>query len=157
MKNTFTKVLVFLLLALLTLALVPAALAEDAPPADQISSDPTSSYVQWWNPERAAFSISYVDIGIKAGSGSVLISATTESNTPVDCVGGYVRIQQWKNNQWTTIKTYNFYGFDTDSCSMTKSVPVDSGYYYRALGVHTADLDTEYVSKGTTTSSVYVN
>ena len=158
MKNLFPKILVFLLLALLSLALLTTAIGEDAPPADQIASDPSNSYVQWTNSERSTgLAISYVELSISPGSGCVYISATTDANMTADIVGGYVRIQQWKDSKWTTVKTIGFDRYDCSSSSLNRSVSVDSGYYYRALGIHDAVYCGESTSKSTSTTSVYVN
>lgn len=158
MKNLFPKTLVFLLLALLSLALLTTAIGEDAPPADQIASDPSNSYVQWTNTERSTgLAITYIDIGITPGTGSLFVSATTEANMTADIVGGYVRIQQWKDSKWTTVKTIGFDRYGTTSSSLNRSVNVTGGYYYRVLGVHDAVLDMDSVSKSTSTGSVYVN
>ena len=148
----------FLLILALTLLPMAFASAVEMPPANEISSDPSFSFVEWFNPLRSAdYSFTYVSSSIDGGNGSVSVTGETEANKKVACIGGVAIIQQWKNNKWNAYKKFSFDKFDASSSSFERTFTVDRGYYYRLYVSHSAeDLDGA-IDKTTVTKSILVN
>lgn len=155
--------LVALLLALAFLTSCAVALADDGievPPVELISDNPNFSIVDWHlnvmplDEElkliRKTAAISKVD------STHVYVKGITQANEICLGIGGFMTIQQWKNNTWNayTTASYNAYGSDEATGSGTLSVA--SGYYYRLVINHYANGSDNVYGK-TTTQSVLVN
>lgn len=156
MKKYFS---IALLLTLLMTLVCVSALADDVPPASEISEDPNCAETEWYNPLRDDdFKITYVSSGIsKNSSTSIQASATTETNKKAANIGGTITVQQWKNNKWNKYHTIGFFGFDSSSYSISKPVTVESGYYYRLSVSHTATNLNDSSAASSTTKSLYVN
>lgn len=160
MKNRFS--LVAFLLALMLLAGCAVALAEeDIPPANQISENLTFSLVEWYRdvmPLDDTLKLTRMTAAIsKVDSTHVAIRGVTQANMSCILVGGYMTIQQWKNNQWNTYTTVSFKAYGTNEAEAEITKPVASGYYYRLTIAHYADVEGASVSGGTITKSVLVN
>ena len=169
MKN---KVFVaFLLVVVLTCYNTMNALADEisAPPANQISSNPNYSVdsksfpvielpddtrltgddgLQWIHVQS---SIS------KASSSSITVMAISTANVICMDIGGTVRVKQWKNNSWETYCTFFFWGHGVSSCSATKTVSVEPGYYYKVTCNHTAITEQSAKYATSSTKSIYIN
>ena len=154
MKKTIHSFWLILLLTLLPLAF---ASASETPPANEISSNISSSFIEWFNPLRSNdYVITYVGSGIDVVNGKLYITGTTEVNAEMPIVGGYAAIQRWNGTKWTTYKSFYFDKYDTDSSSFSKTYFAEAGYY-RLYVLHTADHAGGSLSKSTTTKSVRVN
>ena len=78
MKKTIHSFWLILLLTLLPLAF---ASASETPPANEISSNISSSFIEWFNPLRSNdYAITYVSSGIDVVNGKLYITGTTEVN-----------------------------------------------------------------------------
>ena len=161
------KVIAVLLTLVLILTNGITVLAEEvsAPPANQISADPNFSYaiyVASVNTEKEerlrsgedGLIIVMAESSISKGSGSVTIHARTDSNIISAQIGGTVRIQRWKDNKWNNYYSTNFFAFSTASHSTTKTVSVESGYYYKLYVTHIAITPSTTKSIGTSTQGV---
>lgn len=155
MKKYFS---IALLLTLLMTLVCVSALADDVPPASEISEDPNCAETEWYNPTRSDdFKITVVSSSIsKTSSTSIKASASTETNQTAGKIGGTIVVQQWKNNKWNKYYTINFSGSGT-SCSKSSSVTVDSGYYYRLHVYHSASTASSSAGVYSTTKSIYVD
>ncbi len=155
------KLLTFLVLLSLLIGVTGsmATAGEMNPLPEQISDTPDYASVRWFNPLKSSdFAISYVESSIKkASSASVTISATTETNETADDIGGMMTIQKWENNKWNDYKNISFYAFDRDTFSASKTVSVDSGFFYRLTVHHSAHQGIESDAVRSTTKSVEVN
>lgn len=156
MKKYFS---VALLLTLLMTLVCVSALADDVPPASEISENPNCAETEWYNPLRDDdFKLTYVSSGIsKTSSTSITASATTEANEKAASIGGTITVQQWKDNKWNPYKTVGFWGSDVASFSTSKSVTVESGYYYRLSVYHSAKNLGNISAATSVTKSIYVN
>lgn len=156
MKKYFS---VALLLTLLMTLVCVSALADDVPPASEISENPNCAETEWYNPLRSSdFEITYVFSGIsKTSSTSIKASATTETNQKAANIGGTITVQRWKDNKWNKYYTIGFFGSDTTSYSVSKPVTVESGYYYRLSVYHTASILGDSDAASSTTKSLFVN
>ncbi|MDO5297902.1 MAG: hypothetical protein Q4F18_00635 [Clostridia bacterium] len=156
MKKYFS---IALLLTLLMTLVCVSALADDVPPASEISENPNCAETEWYNPLRDDdFKINYVSSGIsKESSTSIKATATTETNQKASDIGGTITVQRWKDNKWNKYYTIGFYGYNTSSYSVSKSVTVESGYYYRLSVYHSASITGSSSAVTSTTKSVYVN
>ena len=147
----------FLLILALTLLPMAFASAVEMPPANEISSDPSFSFVEWFNPLRSGdYSFTYVSSGIKGGDGYVYVTGETETNIQVACIGGVGVIQQWKDNKWNSYKRFSFDKFDASSSSFERTFTVDRGYHYRLYVSHSAEDMDGAIDKVTITKSVLV-
>ena len=147
----------FWLILLLTLLPLAFASASETPPANEISSNISSSFIEWFNPLRSNdYAITYVSSGIDVVNGKLYITGTTEVNAEMPIVGGYAAIQRWNGTKWTTYKSFYFDKYDTDSSSFSKTYSAEAGYY-RLYVLHTADYAGVSISKSNTTKSVRVN
>lgn len=160
------KTVAFLLALILMLTNLGAVLAEtiSAPPADQISATSGFASVEkkfFSTRETAAKgapSIILVRASIKkSSSSSITVSAVTETMNAASQIGGYMNIQRWMNNKWTTYKTVRFWEYYASYASAKKTVTVPSGYYYRLNVKHVAVNGDGVVGKSVTTTSVFVN
>lgn len=156
MKKYFS---VALLLTLLMTLVCVSALADDVPPASEISENPNCAETEWYNLLRDDdFKLTYVSSGIsKTSSTSITATATTESNKKASNIGGTITVQQWKNNKWNKYHTIGFWDSGTSSNSISKPVTVESGYYYRLSVTHSASTLTESAAASSTTKSIYVD
>lgn len=152
--------LVALLLTFLTCCAV--ALAEDdVPPPEQISADPNFSMVDWrldvmtladeLKIMRATASISKTD------STHVYVRGVTQANQICWRIGGYMTIQQWKNNEWNTYTTISYTAYEEEDITGAKTVAVPSGYYYRLMINHYANGDDGDAYVTSITTSLLVN
>lgn len=113
MKKTIHSFWLILLLTLLPLAF---ASASETPPANEISSNISSSFIEWFNPLRSNdYAITYVSSGIDVVNGKLYITGTTEVNAEMPIVGGYAAIQRWDGTKWTTYKSFYFDKYDTNT------------------------------------------
>lgn len=148
----------FLLILALTLLPIAFASAVEMPPANEISSDPSFSFVEWFNLLRSdEYSFTYVSSGIQGGNGCVYVTGETETNKKVACIGGTGVIQRWENNKWVAYKRFSFDQNDTNSSSFDRKITVDRGYYYRLYVSHSAVYLDGAIDKTTVTKSVLVN
>ena len=146
------------LLALLVVMLSASCALADTPPASEISADLSSAFTSWQNPMRSSdFTITYVDAGISVSGNILYLAATTESNMVAIDIGGFGQIQRWENNAWQDYMQIGFTAIDSDIATLSRTVVVVGGYYYRMVLTHTATIEhlTQYCT--TTTRSVYVN
>ncbi len=140
------------------------------PPLAQISSDPNYASVSLhysvfdgkndgtMGTGQDGLQIVFASAAIsKAGSSSVSIYATTESNIISTEIGGTVRVQRWINNGWETYQTYSFWDYITDECTGAATVGVESGYYYRLYVTHVAGTGYSTKTAYSTTASILVN
>lgn len=165
MKRTISTILCAILL-LFSCTNVFACEA-NIPPADQISVNPAYAYDRWesngfetaGNQSRAGedgLAIMFAESSISPGTGSVRVSATTETNISADFVGGTVQIQVYRNNNWQAYRTFVFERIGC-SATVTKNISVDSGYYYRVVVSHKAITPYSTVYCTTSTRSILVN
>ena len=151
-----------LLLALTFLACCSIALADDdVPPPELISENVTFSVVDWHRAvmtiddelklNRMTAAISKVD------STHVYVKGVTEANKTCYRIGGYMTIQQWKDNKWNSYTTASFTDANTDETSATGTLSVASGYYYRLVVNHYANHSDGNAYGMTTTKSILVN
>lgn len=157
MKKRFF--LVALLLALLTCSM---ALADgDVPPPDQISDNPHFSIVEWHRSvmtlddavklTRTTTEISDVD------STHIYVRGVTQANKICWKIGGFMTIEQWKNNKWNTYTTLSYSAYNKTEATGEKTVTVASGYHYRLVIDHYADYDGKDEATSTkTTDSILV-
>ena len=147
-------------LAVIVLTMTCALGDMSTPSANEIAADLTSSYVSGYTGARSTdtdFTITYVEAGISVSGTGVYISGTTEANRVVDDVGGIATIQRWENNAWKTYKTIGFAALDASECSLSRTVPVDGGYYYRLVITHSVNDNGKLKTCTSTTRSVFVN
>lgn len=164
MKRMLTIVLVVVMFS------ASSSLAETTfiPPANEISSNPNYSYVEWINPQTSnigtyavgadGLAITHATCGIsKNGSSSILVIAKTETNI-VSAPYVYVYVQQWKNNKWVTYATRSASGGQSTAANLITVVNVESGYYYRVRAAHQASTPYSTVTApATVTQSILVN
>ena len=141
------------------------------PPLSQISPNPNYASVSWRNPAfingnpdgimgtgQDGLQITYASAGIsKSSSSSIYISVTTESNIESTEIGGIIRIQRWINNSWENYEVHSFWDYITDECSVSTTVGVDSGYYYRLSVTHIAGTGYSTKTAYSTTGGILVN
>lgn len=151
MKKLLSLILSFLLLASLCPALA------DTPPADQIAAS-GESVVEWYNKTRSSGElISYTQAGISAGTGYVIATGKTETNTIVNTVEVALIIQIWENNEWNDYLIKGYQSCDVNKIHITKAYTVESGHYYRLVTAHTAYHGTTSDIRASVTNSVFVN
>lgn len=167
MKKVFAILLTLVLI--LTNGITVLAEEVSTPPANQISADPNSSFTTVWfdTSEDAIEETRNGEDGLKivmahsgisrSGSSAVIAYAETESNISAGLIGGTVRVQRWSNNSWSTYYSFIFEAYNTTSASVTRTVSVEPGYYYRVRVAHYAFTAYTSVSKSTTTESIYLN
>ena len=156
--------LVALLLALAFLASCSVALADDGidvPPVELISDNPNFSIVDWHlnvMPLADELKLTRMTASIsKSDSSHVYVKGVTEANKICYRIGGYMTIQQWKDNQWNKYTTASYHAYDTSEASGSGTLSVASGYYYRVIIDHQGSASGGTASGVTTTKSVLVN
>lgn len=165
------KTVVILLTLILMMTNLGTVLADtvSAPPANQISANPNYAEVELFfsksthnlsiaSEQGEAPVITYVKSSIsKKSTTSVSISAITETSSSVTRLGGYINVQRWINNKWSTYTTISFWNYNAARATKSTTVSVPSGYYYRLRVNHVA-INT-YGTKQVTsiTTSVLVN
>lgn len=155
MSKFVTKLFALLLICMM----IPAAYADASmPPADQISPDLTHASYSWRNPARMTdeYTITYVECGISPVSGGLFISAVTETDRVVDCVGGVATVQRWENGSWETYYQGYFGEYSSAHGEMNRTISVAGGNYYRLVITHTAEDDADILMQTATTKAVYV-
>ena len=165
------KIVSFLLTITLLLCNGIAVLAEEipTPPADQISSNPNYAFAEKYfliNPAGNAspnagedgLGLVYVHASISPNSSSsVLVTATTTANIICMDIGGFVCIERWINNDWSTYYLYPFWSHGVASFSTSEIITVESGYYYRIHTTHIAISMHSTASATIRTTSVLIN
>lgn len=156
--------LVALLLALAFLACCSMALADDGievPPTELISDNPNFSIVDWHlnvMPLADELELTRMTAGIsRSDSTHVSVRGVTQANKTCIQVGGYMTIQQWKNNQWNKYTTASFKAYGTNEAEGIGTLAVTSGYYYRLKINHYANHDDGSAYGTLITNSVLVN
>ena len=164
--NTMKKTVVILLTLILMMTNLGTVLADtvSAPPVSQISSTPGYASIEKRfsvlhdSETKGAPSIIFIKSSIsKKSSTSVTVAATTETSSSVTRIGGYLNIQRWNNNTWSSYKTTSFWSYGTNRATTTKTINVASGYYYRLMTTHVAINGEGTKQIVSTTSSVFVN
>lgn len=151
-----------LLLALTFLACCSIALADDdVPPPELISENVTFSVVDWHRNvmtiddelkmTRMTAAISKVD------STHIYVKGVTQANKTCYRIGGYMTIQQWKENKWNYYTSVSYTDYGTHDVTGATTVSVTSGYYYRLIVSHYANHVDGDVYGTTNTSSILVN
>lgn len=160
------KIVVILLALILTMTNLGTVLADtvSTPPVNQISANPNFAIVERTyaitdvSGTRGKPSIVYTRAGIsKSSSTSVAITATTESNIVSEKIGAQMSVQRWINNSWSTYKTTSAWSYNTTRATASKTISVQTGYYYRLVVMHIATNVDGTSSKTSITSSVFVN
>lgn len=156
--------LVALLLVLAFLASCSVALADDGievPPVELISDNPNFSIVDWHlnvMPLDEELKLTRMTASIsKSDSSHVYVKGVTQASKSCYRIGGYMTIQQWKDNKWNTYTTANFTDGNTNEASGSGTLSVATGYYYRLIINHYANHSEGNVYGTTNTSSVLVN
>lgn len=160
MKKRFFLAALFLALTLLACSAVALA-DDDVPPPEMISENLSFSCVEWYRNvmtldddlklNRTTTSISKVD------STHVYVRGITEANKVCWAIGGYMTIQQWKNNSWNKYTTASYKASNKSEATGTGTLSVDTGYYYRLVLNHYANHTDGNAYLTVTTKSVLVN
>ena len=139
------------------------------PPANQISSNPTFASDEKYFPVNPIQNSPMGDGGdglnlmliqstiTKESSTSVTVTATTTANLVCIDIGAAVEIQRWHNNAWEHFYTLSFWDAGLSSTSITETISVATGFYYR---VHTLHMASTWISSRTgytTTKSILIN
>ena len=165
-------ILLAMVVALLCCGVLPVQAAEmSAPPADQISSDLNYASVSKSFPIEIemgdagtlstgedGMQMVYVHAAIsKASSSSVTVTITTTANVMCMDIGASVGIERWINNAWEPYTYLSLWAHGVSTMTETRTVSVETGYYYRINATHMSI--SEYSTKFgyTTTRSVLVN
>lgn len=165
------KIVSIVLVVMLLLCNGISVLAEEntTPPANQISDNPIFAEDEKVFPfstnsddslgmDRDGFELVVIRSGIsKASSSSVKVSVTTTGNTICLQIGGISSIQRWYNNEWQRYYTFSFWDYGVSTCSDTRTITVESGYYYRITTTHKAFSPESMKIGYTTTTSILVN
>ena len=151
-----------ILLVLTLLACCSMALADDdVPPPDLISDNPNFSSLEWRlnvMPLDEDVKLTYMSASIsKADSTHVFVKGMTQANKICYRIGGYMTIQQWKNNKWNTYTTVSYSEYGTATATGTATISVATGYYYRVIISHYANHGEDNDLASITTKSVLVN
>ena len=156
--------LIALVLALTT-CFTAAAEFESTPPLNEISSNPDMAYYTWYSEVYSLNSLEEVDPNIiftnssisKTSSTSVTVSGQCDTNCTADEIWMELCVQQWKNNKWNDYSVSYAIDFNTSSFYSSKSVTVESGYYYRLKATYLANFHTIHRTLCGYTKSVLVN
>lgn len=151
------------LLLVLSLSLGSAyALADslpDMPPPDQICLEPISR-VEWINRLRSDDEFTFLKISneITALSSTDLqVKASTQVNQTAEILGGRIYVERWENNKWNYYSSTGFSSVNSTTASTTRTLTVESGYYYRSKVVHDATKSNETITMTSYTKSKLFN
>ena len=165
-------ILLAMVVALLCCGALPVQAAEiSAPPADQISSDLNYASVSKSFPIEIemgdaqpqisggdGMQMIYVHAAIsKASSSSVTVTITTTANMECMDIGATVGIQRWINNAWEPYTYLSLWAHGVSTMTETRTVSVETGYYYRVNASHLCASEKSSKFGSTTTKSVLVN
>ena len=164
------KIVSFLLTITLLLCNGFTVSAEEipTPPADQISFNPNYAFDENYyffdpnqnNPNSSGgdgLGLIYIYSGIRKSGSNITASFTTTANLECTYIGAAVIIQRWNNNSWETVYSFSVWDYDVSSVSATKTINVDSGFYYRVRAMHVAATLLSSKSGVTVTQSILVN
>lgn len=162
MKKWFLLVALFLTLAFL--ACCSMALADDGievPPAELISENVTFSLVDWHMnvmPIDEELKLTRMTAGItKLDSTHISVRGVTQTNKSCSMLGGYITVQQWKNNTWNNYDNASYKGYGTNQAEGIGTRTVTAGYYYRIVIDHYAIGDEGNIYGTSYTKSILVN
>ncbi|WP_122644251.1 DUF6147 family protein [Luxibacter massiliensis] len=97
----------------------------------------------------------------KAGKGRIYVYASTTANHTVDYVSTVIYVDQYneETEKWDQIDFWQVEDEDTYYVATSKTMKVDSGYYYRVHADHVAGMkDTiPYDRANTATDGIFVN
>lgn len=151
------------LLLVLSLSLGSAyALADslpDMPPPDQICLEPISR-VEWINRLRSDDEFTFLkatnEIAVLSST-DLQVKASTQVNQTAGTLGGRIYIERWENNKWNYYSSTGFSSVNSTKASTTRTLTVESGFYYRSKVVHDATKSNETITMTTYTQSKLFN
>ncbi|MCI7182120.1 MAG: DUF6147 family protein [Schaedlerella sp.] len=97
------------------------------------------------------------DCGISnQGNGRLYASGSTSANYTVNYVGVTVHIERLVNGSWTSYYSWSNSATNTYYCSTSKTLKVETGYYYRVCATHTAGMYSPYDSGSSSTEGIWI-
>ncbi len=97
----------------------------------------------------------------KAGKGRIYVYASTTANHTVDYVSTIIYVDRYneEDKAWDQIDFWQVEDQDTYYVATSKTMKVDSGYYYRVHADHAAGMDKElpYDEAISVTDGIFVN
>ena len=92
----------------------------------------------------------------KQSSKSVYVTATTDCYEKCDAVEAEVNLQRLENNTWYYVTSRNKTGKNKSSITVSDTISVKSGYYYRVISFHSATKNGKTETGSATSLSLYV-
>ena len=90
------------------------------------------------------------------GNGRLYAYGSTTANTTVNYVGVTVSIERLVNGSWTPYYSWGVSGASTNYVSTSKTLLVDTGYYYRVCATHTAGMYSPYDAGASSTDGIWI-
>lgn len=90
------------------------------------------------------------------GNGRLYASGSTTANTTVNYVGVTVSIERLVNGSWTPYYSWSTSGASTSYVSTSKTLLVETGYYYRVCATHTAGMYSPYDQGASSTDGIWI-
>jgi len=164
------KVVALLLTIILVFSNSTIGLAEERPPEDQISTNPNFAQDIWFAPIQAqtdngdgplfdggdGLQLVMVCSSISPNGAGVSVFAETDANLICGEIGGTIHIQRWSNNEWNNYYSFVFSEDSVSSASISQTISVQSGYYYRVSVSHYAATAASVKRAHTTTQSILI-
>ncbi len=97
----------------------------------------------------------------KAGKGRIYVYASTTGNHTVDYISTVIYVDRYneETGKWGQIDFWQVEDKNTYYVATSKTMKVDSGYYYRVHADHVAGMDADYPYEEATsaTDGIFVN
>lgn len=90
------------------------------------------------------------------GNGRLYAYGSTTANTTVNYVGVTVSIERLVNGSWTPYYSWGVSGASTNYVSTSKTLLVETGYYYRVCATHTAGMYSPYDAGASSTDGIWI-
>lgn len=92
----------------------------------------------------------------KQSSKSVYVTATTDCYEKCDTVTADVNLQRLEGNTWAYVTTRSKTGKNMGSVTVSDTITVKSGYYYRVVSVHSATKNGKREVGSASSHSLYI-
>ncbi len=153
-KKMLSKIVAFMVVCSLCFSSVMTAAAETVDGVE-LTMDESSEGEMTIIP-RGAY-LAGGDCGISnQGNGRLYASGSTSANYSVTYVGVTVSIERLVNGNWTPYYSWGASGANTSYVSTSKTLLVETGYYYRVCATHTAGMSSPYDTGSSSTDGIWI-
>lgn len=130
------------IMSMMTSLLLAAALVFGVSGQMVKAAEETESSIGYMDREtRGAYLQSGYSQISKAGSGKITVTGTTVAHKVVSKVSVNLNVERKVNGDWEHYTSWTSTKNNTFSVTLTKTITVPKGYYYRVKAVHYANTD----------------